>query len=105
MDHSDNGSYVISVSDAAVFDLEGHSVVAGTIGQFDIHIAPTIGPDAFGYLAESTAFEFEDISLTGQAILVRSDDESVQISDALWVIFSFLCTARRIHRCSFHPMA
>ncbi|MBL8817577.1 MAG: S8 family serine peptidase [Planctomyces sp.] len=88
-DSSDRGSYQIEVLANSVQDLESHFVHGGVVGQFEVSIADTIGADGYGYIANAVPFSFDDISTTGQAILVRADDESVPLSDAALGSFEF----------------
>jgi subtilisin family serine protease len=49
----------------------------------------SVGPDAFGYLAAATSFEFEDIRETGAALLSDDDDSSVLLTRDVLAGFAF----------------
>ena len=68
--------------DASFFTLgSGSAERAAVLGRTD-GSQSAVGPDGFGYEAVSVPYEFEDISATGQAILVASDDGHYELWDS-----------------------
>jgi hypothetical protein len=84
-----NGDYSIVIGANEVANLDGEFVETGIIGGFVVDIAPTLGPDAFGYVAYAKRYEFNDISQTGALILAGQDDNAESITPANGFLFNF----------------
>ena len=68
-DALDNGSYTISISDGAVYDLDGAGVAAATLGQFSIAIATPAG-GITGPTASMTSTAINAVDVTDDQLSV-----------------------------------